>query len=95
MKRAVLAAAAILLTAGAASAAPGWNKGHNGWGNNKGHSASKVSPRERAAITQARAHLAAVKARAWRDGRITTLERFQIRNAENQLQRVILRSRFS
>lgn len=99
MKRALVAATALLLSAGIASAAPG-NKHHGpgkGWGNgpNHGYGYGRVSPRERAAIAQARAHLAMVKARAWRDGRVTAYERFQIRNAETRLQRLIFRSRYS
>ncbi len=95
MKRAVLAAVAIILSASAASAAPGYgNKGfHGNFG--RDHSVSRISPRERAAIANARAHLAAIRARAWRDGRLTGFERFQIRNAETRLQRLVLRSRYS
>jgi hypothetical protein len=99
MRRALLAATAILLSAGIASAAPG-TKHHGpgkGWSNGPNHEYGydRVSPPERAAIAQARAHLAFVKARAWRDGHVTAYERFQIRNAEARLQRLIFRSRYS
>ena len=83
-KTAILAAAALVMTAGASMAAP--RHYHNGPG--KG-----VSPYERAAIANARAKVAAVRARAWRDGRVNFVERIQIKNAERQLAATIARAR--
>ncbi|MDQ8697930.1 hypothetical protein [Hyphomicrobium sp. LHD-15] len=82
-KTVVLAAAALLMTAGASMAAPRYDHRHGGG----------VNPYERAAIAQARAKVATVKARAWRDGRLTFLERVQIKNAERQLAATIARAR--
>ncbi len=88
IKTALLTAAALLMTAGVSVAAP--SKYHNSYGK-PGY--SKVNPYERAAIANARARLATVKARAWRDGRVTFLERMQIKNAERQLAATIARAR--
>lgn len=85
-KTAILTVAALLMTAGASMAAPRhYNHDHN-----RGKS---VTPYERAAIARSRAKVAAVKARAWRDGRVTFIERVQIKNAERQLAAVISRAR--
>lgn len=92
IKNAALAAMAILVTAGAAVAAPQhgnkWNNGGSNWNNG-----GRVSGFERAVIAQARANLNVIKARAWRDGRVTGFERYQIRLAEARLQRAIFRAR--
>jgi hypothetical protein len=83
MKTAILTAAALLMTAGTSMAAPRYDHRHG----------NGVNPYERAAIAQARAKVAAVRARAWRDGRVTMFERFQIKNAERQLAMTIARAR--
>lgn len=86
MKLPLAAVTALVLaaTAGTASAAPGK---HGRW-----HDAGRVTPYERVAIQNARAHLAHVRARAWRDGHVTYLERYQIRLAEQRLERTIRRA---
>lgn len=81
------AAAAIMLTSGAALAHPG--KGHGGPGYKSGYSHQVkhhrgVTPAQRAAVARSAANLAALKRRAWRDGRLSALERVQIRNAERR-----------
>lgn len=92
MKSAILATMAILLSAGAASAAPQhankWNHGGSNWNNG-----GRVTAFERVAIAQARANLNLIKARAWRDGRLSGFERYQIRLAEARLQRAVFRAR--
>lgn len=90
IKTALLTAAALMVTAGVSVAAPNKHYNQNGYGK-PGY--SKVNPYERAAISNARAKLAAVKARAWRDGRVTFVERVQIKNAERQLAATIARAR--
>ena len=82
-KTALLTAAALLMTAGAAMAAPRHN--HD---NGKG-----VNAYERAAIARSAANLAALKRKAWRDGRITFMERFQINNAERRHAALVQRAR--
>lgn len=92
MTTALLAAAALVMTAGTSFAAPGK---HHGAGKNFGYSKQVhnrgkhinqrgVTPRERAMIARSASSLAALKKRAWRDGRLTFSERAQIRNAERR-----------
>lgn len=79
------AAAAVLVSAGAASAAPA--KYHNNhWGKPAPSKVFKkgIGPRERAVIARSSADVSALKRRALRDGRVTPLERIQIRNAERR-----------
>ncbi|AHB50391.1 hypothetical protein W911_15695 [Hyphomicrobium nitrativorans NL23] len=82
------AAAAIVLTSGAAMAHPG--KGHGGPGYKSGYSQQQIKhhrgagPAQRAAIARSAANLAALKRRAWRDGRLSMIEKAQIRNAERR-----------
>ena len=80
------AAAAVLVSAGAASAAPA--KYHNNnWGKpapSKVFKKRGISPRERAVIARSAADVSALKRRALRDGRVTPLERIQINNAERR-----------
>lgn len=71
MKTLVLTAAALVLSTTATLAAPRYEKNHRG-----------VSNYERVMIMKSAARLSALKRRAWRDGRLTQFERFQIRNAE-------------
>ena len=92
MKRSAYAALAVMLSTSAALAAPGYgNKFRDG--GPRWHKPHNVTAYERAAIAQARANLVFVKARAWRDGRLTAFERYQIRIAEMRLQRTIFRAR--
>jgi len=87
-KTLVLSAAALFMTAGTSFAAPRHN--HYNYNHNNKNS---VSAYERVAIAQARSKVANVKARAWRDGRVTMIERFQIQQAERQLAATIARAR--
>jgi hypothetical protein len=89
MKSVILAATAIVLTSGAALAAP--YHFNNRWH----HSGGNVSSYERAAIGRSAAQLASVKRRAWADGKLTFFERFQIRIAENRHNAVVARARRS
>ncbi len=84
-KTALLTAAALLMTAGTSMAAPSkhYNTKHS----------HGVSQYERAAIARSRAKVATVKARAWRDGKVSFLERVQINMAERQLAATIARAR--
>ena len=84
MKTSALAVTALLLTSGIALAAPAK---HGRW-----HPGGGVTSYERVQIAYARANLAFVRARAWRDGHVTFLERYQIRMAEARLQRLIYRA---
>jgi hypothetical protein len=84
-KTAILTVAALVMTAGSSMAAPRHYNNHN-------HGKS-VTPYERAAIARSRAKVAAVKARAWRDGKVSFLERVQINSAERQLAATIARAR--
>lgn len=89
MKAILVAAAAVLLSAGAASAAPKYNHDHG----RQGHVAGKVTPFERVAIARAKLRVALVQRRARADGRVTPYERAQIREAQSQLNYTIARSR--
>lgn len=89
------AAAAFMLTSGAALAHPG--KGYSAPGFKSGYSHQVkhhrgVSPAQRAAINRSAANLAALKRRALRDGRITARERAQIRNAERRHAALVART---
>jgi hypothetical protein len=83
-KTAILTVAALVMTAGSSMAAPRHYDHKHG---------KSVTSYERAAIQRSRAKVAAVKALAWRDGKVTFLERVQIRNAERQLAAAIARAR--
>ena len=74
--------AAALLTglAGAASAAPGKYSGH------------RVTPYERAQIAKSASQLAQVKRQAWRDGRVTPVEKVRIRMAEARYHAAVARA---
>lgn len=84
-KTVILTAAALLMTAGTSMAAPRHYNNHN---HGKG-----VTAYERVAISRARAKVATVKARAWRDGKVSFFERVQINSAERQLAATIARAR--
>lgn len=90
--RALIAAAAaalVLSSAGAASAAPK----HNGYHGKPGYSAGKVTPFERFAIARGKAKVAYLQRKARADGRVTAYERVQIRQAQADLNRLIVKSR--
>lgn len=89
MKALFVAAAALLLTASAASAAPKYNHYHG----KPGYAAGKVTPFERIAIARAKLKVALVQRRARADGRVTPYERGQIRQAQSQLNYTIARAR--
>lgn len=95
IKTVMLTAAALLMTASVASAAPG-NKYHNdGWGKpgpSKVVKKQGVSAFERAAIARSAANVASLKRRALRDGRLTPVERVQIRNAERRHAALVARA---
>lgn len=89
MKTTILtaAAAALMLTSGAALAHPGKHHSSPGYKSGYSHIVKHhrgVSPAQRAAIARSAANLAALKRRALRDGRISARERVQIRNAERR-----------
>ena len=88
MKTALIALAAVLVTSGAALAAPGAKYGDR-YG--RGH----INGFERAKIAQSAAHVAAVKRRAWADGRVTRYERYIINSAERRHAALIARARWN
>ena len=67
-----LAAAAIALMSGVASAASVKPYHHKG-----------ITAKERVAIARSQAHVNALKRMAWADGKLTASERQKIRTAEN------------
>jgi hypothetical protein len=78
----MIAATTLVLAASTADAAsPRYN-------NNWNHHGS-ISASERIAIARSKAHLAAVKRQAWRDGRVTAFERMRIRFAEARYNQVL------
>jgi hypothetical protein len=95
IKTALLTAAALVMTAGVSVAAPA--KYHNdygkpGYGYGKVYKKKGISPFERARINRSAADLAALKRRAWRDGRITFAERVMIQNAERRHAALVARA---
>ncbi len=83
-KSALMTAAALLMTAGTSFAAPAkYHHNHR----------DGVTPYERAQIARSAATLANLKKRAWRDGKITLIERFQINNAERRHAALVARAR--
>lgn len=87
MKTALIALAAVLVTSGAALAAPGGKYGDRNRGNVNGF--------ERAKIAQSAAHVASVKRRAWADGRVTRYERIMINSAERRHAALVARARWN
>jgi hypothetical protein len=89
--KAVLATvgAALVLSASAAAAAP---KHYHGKPN---YSAGKVTPFERLAIARGKVKVAYLQRKARADGRVTPYERVQIRQAQADLNRLIVRARRS
>jgi hypothetical protein len=87
MKKTILTLAAIVLASGAAVAAPNRHfDRHDGRG---------ISNYERAAIARSAANVATIKARAWRDGKVSMFERFQINNAQKRHAALVARLRRS
>jgi hypothetical protein len=91
---AVFAMTAGAMTAGVASAAPGKHGyGKPGYSQKHGKQAKRgLSGFERAAIARSAANLRAVKARAWRDGKLTFAERMRVNNAERRHAALVARS---
>lgn len=94
-KTALLTAAALVLGASVSVAAPA--KHHHAHGPSKpGYSKvyKKPAPNaaERRAIARSAANLASLKRRVWRDGRVTALERIQLRNAERRHAALVARA---
>lgn len=93
MKTALLTAAALMMTAGVSAAAPTKHSNHYGKpGYSKVYKKSGINAYERAAIARSAANLASLKRRVWRDGRVTMLERIQLRNAERRHAALVARS---
>jgi len=95
MKTALLTAAALMMTAGVSAAAPGKSYNHNQYGKpgySKVYKKSGINAFERRAIARSAANLASLKRRVWRDGRITALERIQLRNAERRHAALVARA---
>lgn len=87
MKTVILTAAALVLTTSATLAAPARHHFNDHRGGVNGY--------ERVAIARSAANLAALKHRALRDGRLTFMERFQIKNAERRHYALVARARHS
>lgn len=94
LKTALLTAAALVMTAGVSVAAPA--KAHNyGYGKPGYTKVAKhrgVNGGERAAIARSAANLAALKRRVWADGKVTFVERIQLRNAERRHAALVARA---
>ncbi len=88
------AAAALVLTSGAALADSGYasKRAPFGWGKTY-HSHSHVNRHERAEIRDAAHHLRSVRARAHYDGHVSFGERMRIQAAKNHLANTIYRAR--
>jgi hypothetical protein len=87
MKTYALAAVALALMSGVASAAP--SKFYTS------HKHGGITPSERAAIARSQAHLNALKRQAWADGRLTMFERIRIRQAEVRHNRLVANAKRS
>jgi hypothetical protein len=87
MKTILISLAALTFASGAAFAAPGHGYGH---GNRGG-----ISPSERAAIARSAVQVAQVKRVALRDGRVSMIERMQIRRAEARHSALVARAQRS
>jgi len=87
MKTVILTAAALVLTTSATLAAPA----RKHFGDQHGG----VTGYERVAIAHSAATLAALKRRAWFDGRLSFVERFQIKIAERRHFALVARARHS
>jgi hypothetical protein len=94
IKTALLTVAALAMTAGVSVAAPA--KHTYGYGK-PGYSMKIVKRQglsgfERAAIARSASNLRALKARSWRDGKLTFGERMQINSAERRHAALVARS---
>jgi hypothetical protein len=89
MKGLILGTTVLLVAAGSAVAAPR----HQGdrWSDGRG----SITPWERVQIAQSAARVAMVKRQAYRDGRISMFERFEIRRAEARHEALVRRLRRS
>lgn len=95
MKTVLLTAAALVMTASVASAAPNKKFHNNGWGKPGPSQVYKKKGGggfERAAVARSAADLASLKRRVWRDGRLTPIERIQVRNAERRHAALVARA---
>lgn len=93
IKTALLTVAALALTAGVSVAAPAkHNHGFGKPGFSKVVKKHGVNGFERAQIARSQASLSALKARAWRDGKLTFAERMQINSAERRHAALVARS---
>lgn len=95
IKTALLTAAALAMTAGVSVAAPSKHSNHYGYGKPGYSKVVKhrgINAFERAAIARSAANLASLKRRVWRDGRVTFLERIQLRNAERRHAALVARA---
>ena len=96
IKTALFTVAALAMTAGVAAAAPA--KHNHGYGYGKPGYSVKVAKKhgisgfERAAIARSAVNLRTLKARAWRDGKLTFAERMQINNAERRHAALVARA---
>ena len=88
MKSVLIALAALSLTSGAVLAAPG------GYGH-RGHDGNRVTMSERAAIARSAFHVAQLKRQVWADGRVSFIERMQLRRAERRHAAVVAQARRS
>ncbi|HEX2840234.1 hypothetical protein [Hyphomicrobium sp.] len=94
LKTAFLTAAALMMTAGVSVAAPAKAYTH-GYGKPGYTNVAKhrgVNGFERAAIARSAANLAALKRRVWADGKVTFVERMQLRNAERRHAALVARA---
>lgn len=86
---ALMTLATIVLTSGAAFAAPAKHFDH------RGHDGRGISAHERVMIARSTDRLQALKRRAWADGRITFFERLRINAATRQHAALVARARRS
>lgn len=95
IKTALLTTAALVMTAGVSVAAPAKHHNNYGYGKpgySKVYKKRGISAFERAQIARSAANLASLKRRVWRDGRVTPLERIQLRNAERRHAALVARA---
>ncbi len=88
MKSALIALATLSITSGAVLAAPG------GYGH-RGHDGSRVTMSERAVIARSAFQVARLKRQVWADGRVSFIERMQLRNAERRHAAIVAKARRS
>ena len=99
MKLIALSAAALMLTAGMATAAPGKTYGHKSFGkvhklySVKRKKAGRLTWFERIKIARSRSRLAKMRARARAEGRITRREAVRIRVAQRRHRALVRKER--